>query len=63
VIPPVTPLGCIHSGEAFSPDPPYLFGDEGVYRLVDNKTVGAERVTLTKLTFVPRSVESRQLPR
>ncbi len=51
------PYDYIHSGESFSPDPPYLFGDEDVYRLLDNKTIGPERVTLTTLTFVAASEE------
>jgi len=54
------PLDYIHSGEKFWPDPPYLFDDDdsGVYRLLDNKTIGSEHVTLTRLTFVPIGKEA-----
>lgn len=58
---PHPPLDYIHSGEKFWPDPPYLFDDDddGVYRLLDNKTIGSENVTLTRLTFVPAKKEAR----
>jgi len=67
VTPPATPhrppFDYIHSGEAFSPDPPYLLPDDNgyddVYRLLDNKTIGSEHVTLTRLTFVPTGKEAR----
>ncbi len=66
-IPHRPPLDYIHSGEMFSPDPPYLLPDDNgyadVYRLRDNKTIGPESITLTRLTFVPSTVEARQLPR
>lgn len=57
------PLDYIHSGETFSPDPPYLLPDDNgyadVYRLRDNKTIGPESVTLTTLTFIPTREEGR----
>jgi hypothetical protein len=64
-VPPTqrAPHDYIISGETFRPDPPYLLEDQegyaDVYRLLDNKTIGPEGVTLTIVTFVPAREEGR----